>query len=116
MGAPRGSSEEEKAKNTNADIKRAFLAASTLGLSEIKTGGGEYGDETVADSLFPKTINDLMSDDRTAARKATDAAKNAMVAPSRAPDLADKLLAGAGAPGKKLGRKSTFISGAWGTK
>lgn len=121
MGAPMQGTEAEKAKKTNADLKRAFLFASTLGTSEIKTGAGEYGDETLADSIFPKTVNNLMLDDREAARKATDKAKADMAAPPNEPDLADRLLQGtaAGALLKqktKTGRKSAFLLGAMGEK
>lgn len=121
MGTPMRASEQQsadtlgKAKKTNADIKRAFLAISTLGTSEIKTGGGEYGDETVADALFPKTINDMALDERTEARKQTEIAKAAALQPKKAPDIADQLL-GAGANSllrqkTKQGRRSTFLGG-----
>lgn len=123
MGAPPKASEKEaadtlaKAKKTNADIKRAFLAISTLGTSEIKTGGGEYGDETVADSLFPKTINDMALDERTEARRQTEIAKAAAAQPKPPPDLASELLQGVGPDGRrKQGRRSTFLSGAMGYK
>lgn len=121
MGAPVPVSAAEadattaKAKKTNSDLKRAFLAFSTLGTSEIKTGAGQYGDETLADSLFPKTINDMALDERTEARKAADEAnKPKPVGPG--PDLADKLLAGAAGNSlqrqqTKKGRRSTFLAG-----
>lgn len=51
------------------DAQRALLAAMTFGTSEVKTGGGQYGDEVLADSLFPKTVNDMMLNDRQAARE-----------------------------------------------
>lgn len=109
MGAPTGPSD------FRSKFKRMALAVSTLGTSEIKTGGGQYGDETVADSLFPKTINDAMSDDRTAARKAADEANKPKPA-ALAPDMADQLLAGTAANGQlrlkaKQGRRSTFLTG-----
>lgn len=125
MGAPRSATPEEaaksaaKAKKTNADIKRAFLAISTLGTSEIKTGAGEYGDETLADSLFPKEINNLMLDERSEARKAADAAKAAeadKLRPGPPPDATAELIRQAGAASllrqrSKGGRRSTFLSG-----
>jgi hypothetical protein len=52
-----------------------LLSILTAGTSEIKTGGGLYGDETVADTLFPKAINDVALTDRANARKATDKAE-----------------------------------------
>lgn len=121
VGAAEAASTTARSKKMNADIKRAFLAASTLGTSEIKTGGGEYGDETVADSLFPKSINDLALDERTDARKATDAAKLAAAQPGPVPDLADKLLQGSSSNSllrqqTRQGRRSTFLSGALGLK
>lgn len=115
MGAPKNAAEAEKAKRTERDLLRAGLAISSLGTSEIKTGGGEYGDETLADSLFPKSINNWALADREEARRKVDADKAAMSAPPRAPDLADKLLEKA-PRGTKTGRKSTFISGAYGIK
>jgi hypothetical protein len=106
-------------QNTDRGLQRGLLAVMTSGTSEIKTGAGEYQDETVADSLFPKTVNNMMSGDREDARKATDLAKTATADaanPGPAPDLADKLLARAGADSlrtqkTKQGRKSTFLSG-----
>lgn len=100
-------------------LKRSLLGILTMGTSEIKTGGGAYGDEVLADSLFPKTINDFLLDDRADARKATDAKKAAELAkyqPGPAPDLATKLVQEAGGNAKlrqatKSGRRSTFLSG-----
>ena len=115
MGAPPTEEQKQHKKKILSDVKRAFLAASTLGTSEIKTGGGQYGDETVADSLFPKTINDLALDDRTAARKAADEANQPKpVGPGA--DLADQLLSGSAANTQlrlktKQGRRSTFLTG-----
>lgn len=102
---------------------RVLLAAASSGTSEIKTGGGQYGDETVADSLFPKTVNDAVDVQRTADRKSTDARSQLIsdaANPGPAPDLADKLLSRAGAPSlmrqkAKQGRQSTFISEALGS-
>jgi hypothetical protein len=101
------------------DLKRGLLAALTVGTSEIKTGSGEYGDETVADALFPKEVNNILLDDREKARRVTDAAKAdaaKKAQPGPVPDLADKLLQRAGAQDlmrqkAKAGRKSTFLSG-----
>lgn len=104
------------------DIKRGGLAVLTGGTSEIKTGGGANGDETVADTLFPTKINDLLLEDRTDARKKTaeeaaaeeaalDAAK-----PTLTPDLTDETIAKSkraqalrGMTGR--GRSSTFLTG-----
>lgn len=125
MGAPSKTGNAEvdafnakKAKQTEKDFLRVALGISTLGTSEIKTGGGEYGDETLADSLFPRGINDWASG-RNESRKAIDAERAAMNAPARKGDLADELLAGAAGQqqlraGARRGRRSTFISGAYG--
>lgn len=59
--------------------KRILLGIATSGTSEIKTGGGQYGDETVADSLFPKTVNNALLDERQGARAAKDAATQRLV-------------------------------------
>ena len=107
-----------EAKKRNADFLRGFLALSTFGTSEIKTGGGEYGDETVADAIFPKTINDIALG-RIESRKLIDAQRQAELDaanPGPGPDLADKLVAGAGGRtaarlGQKRGRRSTFLGG-----
>ena len=123
MGAPSKVNytpeQEAKIKRGGTDFKRALLAISTLGTSEIRTGGGEYGDETVADALFPKEINNLMLDDRADARKAADAAKAAeldKLKPGPPPDLTAELIQKSG--GEALlrqrargGRRSTFLSG-----
>ena len=99
---------------------RALLAVLTSGTSEIKTGAGEYGDETVADALFPKEINNFLLD-REASRNTIDATRAGEIAlgataPRAAPDLADKLLQRAGATSlerqqSKQGRRSAFLTG-----
>ena len=101
------------------DFKRGFLALVTSGTSEIKTGGGEYGDETVADSLFPKQINNWALQDREQGRKATDAAakeSERKMNPGPAPDATDKLIKQANDQAAqrlqtKQGRRSAFLSG-----
>ncbi len=65
--------------NAGKDFKRGLLAFATSGTSEIKTGGGQYGDETVADSLFPKTVNDWALEDRAAGRAGKDAATQTLI-------------------------------------
>lgn len=104
------------------DGKRGILSLLTAGTSEWGTGGGEYGDETVADTIFPKFINDAMLDERTKARADKDAAVEAEKAeieaekPKAAPDLTDGLL-GEARKAQMLrqksgaGRGSTFLSG-----
>ncbi len=72
----------------------------------------------MADSIFPKTVNDALLQ-RGSAHTAADAKKKAeedAMNPGPAPDLADKLLSRAGADSlmrtkSKLGRRSTFLSG-----
>lgn len=111
--------ESAKASKTRSDFKRALLATLTMGTSEIKTGAGEYGDETLADAAFPKEINNLLLDDRTNARKAADAAKAAeadKLRPGPPPDATAELIRQAGAASLlrqrgKSGRRSTFLSG-----
>ena len=105
--------------NMASSFKQGLLGALTASTSQLKTGAGEYGDETLADSMFPKTINNMMSDDRENARKTTDAKTKADAiadTPGPAPDMADKLLKRAGADsllrGKaKQGRRSAFLGG-----
>lgn len=58
--------------NFGRDVKRAGLAILTSGTSEIRTGGGAYGDETVADTLFPKAINDWALEGRATDRGMKD--------------------------------------------
>ena len=74
-------------KEQTALLKRGALAVLTSGTSEIQTGGGAYGDETLADTLFPKGINDWALDDRRNARQGKDAA-----------DAAEKAALDAGKP------------------
>lgn len=118
MGAPvkYSSEKEEELKKAGTWWKRAFLAASTLGTSEIQTGGGEYGDEVLADSLFPKSINDFALDERSEKRRQAELAKSAIAKPPPTPDLADQLLQGKGSSAllrqkTKQGRRSTFLGG-----
>lgn len=99
------------------DAQRAGLAFLSLGTSEIKTGAGEYGDGTVADALFPETINNWMLNDRQAAREDAKAAvgKEAQAIRERAanrPDATAVLLkkAAAGQLKTKFGRASTFLT------
>ncbi len=102
------------------DAKRVLLGFATSGTSEIKTGGGQYGDETVADSLFPKTVNDWALEDRQAGRQGVDAAKQtevdqAATAAALQPDAADAALKAARRQGAMRlmsgnGRKSSFIT------
>ncbi len=76
------------------DAQRALLAAMTIGTSEIKTGGGQYNDEVLADSLFPKTVNDMALHDRQAAREDADAKLRAEAdasKPTPPPDPSSKL-------------------------
>lgn len=110
--------------NAGKDLKRGVLAVMTSGTSEIKTGAGQYGDETVADSLFPKTVNDWALEDRQAGRNSTDAAAKAEVGKAaalaaNAPDLTDALLKKSMKDSTNRlksaqGRKSTFLTGAGG--
>ena len=122
-GAQPFDAQRDNAGNRTAtDFKRGLLAVLTLGTSEIKTGAGANGDEVLADSLFPKEINNFLLDDREAERKyketaATQAAAKAM--PGPVPDLADQLLQRAGSSSllrqqTRQGRKSTFLSGGGG--
>ena len=97
-----------------------FLSMLTSGTSQIQTGAGEYGDETVADALFPKEINNFLLD-REASRNTIDATRAGELAlgataPKATPDLADKLIQRAGATSlerqqSKQGRRSAFLTG-----
>lgn len=104
------------------DVKRGALAVLTSGTSEIQTGGGANKDETVADTLFPKPINDWALQDREKNRDKVaadaEAAKKALdeERPVVAPDLTDKLVSDARkAQMLRLlsgrGRASTFLTG-----
>ncbi len=113
---------EGQGNNFGKQLGRTALGALTFGTSEAKTGAGQYGDETIADSLFPKTINDAALGDRQEARAATDAAAKAeadAANPGPAPDLADKILS-AGLTRSlqqqqsKQGRRSSFLTGSMG--
>lgn len=110
------------AANSGQDVggvlKQGFLGMATAGTSGIKTGGGKYGDETAADSLFPSFINDWASDDRTNARKGKDAADQAAKdqldanKPTLAPDLTDQVIQSARKRSTTgLGRRGTFLTG-----
>jgi hypothetical protein len=108
--------------NPWATFKRGALAILTSGTSEMKTGGGVYGDETVADSLFPKGVNDVALDERANARAGVDAKAAAEKAqleadkPGPAPDFTDETLSAARRSSKlrasmAYGRAATFSSG-----
>lgn len=105
-------------RDTSTDgLRRGVIAALTVGTSEIKTGGGEYGDETLADSIFPKTINDMNNQERQQSRMNTDMAKaKALDTQKRAlvePDPTDVYTrrAAAGRLMSGNGRKSSFLTG-----
>lgn len=86
------------AKTNSQNFGRSVLGALTFGTSNAQTGGGQYGDETVADSLFPKGINDAALGDRQEARGAADKSKQALIDKASTdaalqPDGADRALA-----------------------
>lgn len=106
--------------NAGKDFKRGLLGAISLGTSEIKTGAGEYGDETLADALFPKTVNNWLDEGREASRRGKDAAQKALVdsAATQAalqPDAADAAIATKRAGALRLmtgrSRKNSFLTG-----
>lgn len=109
MGAPKGSSGDLITKT----LGKAALFVISSGTSEIKTGG-KYGDETLADSLFPSQVNGLFTDrNNTRAQMDKDAAaRTAELAPPPPPDLGDTLLKRAG---RNLttgqGRRGSFLTG-----
>ncbi len=100
-------------------IRRGVLFNLTAGTSEIKTGGGEYKDETVADSIFPKTINNMNNIDRQNQRDTidqnkqaqSDKEKAALTAPD-AMDATDNILGRTGARRMMSGqgRQSSFLT------
>lgn len=100
--------------NGNSWFRRIMLGVLTSGTSEIKTGAGEYGDETVADSIFPKTINNLGLDEREINRQRADRAKRdgADSYSTPAPDLTDELIRKRASAGSLLagssGRRGTM--------
>lgn len=99
-----------------------LLSLLTAGTSEVKTGTGQYGDETLADTLFPKVFNDMAQPDRQAARQAKDAADAAAKAkidaekPPPTVDLTDMALSAARKSARLrqmtgYGRSATFSNG-----
>lgn len=102
-------------KNFGSEWQRVMLGILTSGTSEIKTGSGEYGDETVADSIFPKAINNLAMDERSVNRLQADSAKQKAAAKAgldAAPtDITDDIIRKAAARTMLRGGSNAMLRG-----
>jgi hypothetical protein len=119
-GVAKGFDRVAKGGDFGTELKRGVLSGLTVGTSEIATGGGEHGDEVLADKIFPTFVNDWALDDREKERKGKADAAAAEIAaveaskPGRLPDLTDETLESLRRKQRTragTNRASTFLTG-----
>lgn len=104
--------------NEGRTARRGALGFLSMGTSEIKTGSGEHGDETLADALFPKNVNNFLDPDREDNRARLEAEREAELErqkPKPGPDETDKAVQRARRGGQlrlltQRGRRNSFLS------